>query len=745
MNAKLTLVAAALVTATAAWAMPGQRVSEKVKHQRCSAVERREAPAPRAAQWQLAPADKVPTPLTPVMEYNGVSVEHNELGGLKSTYRLEPTETLPAGTVVTLKPQLPQGTADTGNWRWNTGETSKDITIVADRSGVWRATYTNENGVESEQVFTIAVEGDCEECTLRPNVTYNGTTREASTVNAFYGSEVGLSITPTDGWGFYEWETGSTASSITLPHVTTSRDVAVIFTGQGGRRQKLTFHINVQYIRPDIVVNGGTHTDTPMIIVEEGDDVTLTATPADGKDGGTYRWSDGSTGEALALGQVTTSGTYTLEYTVEGVTSVLDYQVYVKADGYATIPAGDYYIRHLTYGTYLTNPGDGQAPSFQPQREGNPAQQWRVENTPPSTTYGFQSLLDQAYLKDDGSWQTGSTKPFRLSGAVGVDEVAIQKSARTGNIFWQVDEDGRINFTATAQPTAYPFEFIPVEGSSIGAYIGTIAVAYIPVAFVVFAEHLADHKNISSIIESDLLVDPGLSRTLLGDGVGSIAGAFFGGCPNTTYGESVGCVAISGNASVATTFVTAIFAILCSFIGVFTTFLDTIPSCVMGGVCIALYGFIAVSGLKMLQKVDLNENGNLFTASVVLIAGVGGMALKFGAVTVTAIACALILGILTNLVVNVGRKKKEDRQAEPAADAAAPAADASPAQAEPSETKEEYVVYRQLYGDNSLWLREKNMFLSKVDFKKYPDAKQQYRFELTDLTELNYLKYKNFS
>ena len=229
----------------------------------------------------------------------------------------------------------------------------------------------------------------------------------------------------------------------------------------------------------------------------------------------------------------------------------------------------------------------------------------------------------------------------------------------------------------------------PAEGSSIGAYIGTIAVAYIPVAFVVFAEHLADHKNISSIIESDLLVDPGLSRTLLGDGVGSIAGAFFGGCPNTTYGESVGCVAISGNASVATTFVTAIFAVLCSFIGVFTTFLDTIPSCVMGGVCIALYGFIAVSGLKMLQKVDLNENGNLFTASVVLIAGVGGMALKFGAVTVTAIACALILGILTNLVVNVGRKKKEDRQAEPAADAAAPAAEASPAQAEPSETKEE--------------------------------------------------------
>ena len=209
----------------------------------------------------------------------------------------------------------------------------------------------------------------------------------------------------------------------------------------------------------------------------------------------------------------------------------------------------------------------------------------------------------------------------------------------------------------------------PAEGSSIGAYIGTIAVAYIPVAFVVFAEHLADHKNISSIIETDLLTDPGLSRTLLGDGVGSMAGAFFGGCPSTTYGESVGCVAISGNASVITTFATALLAILCSFVGPFTTFLDTIPGCVMGGVCIALYGFIAVSGLKMLQKVDLNDNGNLFTASAVLIAGVGGMALKIGPVTLTAIACALILGIVTNLIVNAGKKKGES--ASPAADAAA--------------------------------------------------------------------------
>ena len=190
-------------------------------------------------------------------------------------------------------------------------------------------------------------------------------------------------------------------------------------------------------------------------------------------------------------------------------------------------------------------------------------------------------------------------------------------------------------------------------------YIATIAVAYVPVAFVVFAEHIADHKNLSSIIGQDLIEEPGLHRTLLGDGIGSMVGAFFGGCPNTTYGESVGCVAITGNASVITILATAILAIAASFCGPFVTFLSTIPSCVMGGVCITLYGFIAVSGLKMLQPVDLNDNRNLFTASVILIAGIGGMTLKIGAVTLTEIACALILGVIVNVLFNRPSKDKE--------------------------------------------------------------------------------------
>ena len=220
-----------------------------------------------------------------------------------------------------------------------------------------------------------------------------------------------------------------------------------------------------------------------------------------------------------------------------------------------------------------------------------------------------------------------------------------------------------LDFSAFSNMKWVPeFTFIKAfEGLSAidGKYIATIAVAYIPVAFVVFAEHIADHKNLSSIIDQDLLEEPGLHRTLLGDGIGSMAGAFFGGCPNTTYGESVGCVAITGNASVITILTTAILAIAASFCAPFVTFLSTIPTCVMGGVCITLYGFIAVSGLKMLQPVDLNDNRNLFTASVILIAGIGGMTMNIGSVTLTEVACALILGVIVNILFNRPAKKDQ--------------------------------------------------------------------------------------
>ena len=191
-----------------------------------------------------------------------------------------------------------------------------------------------------------------------------------------------------------------------------------------------------------------------------------------------------------------------------------------------------------------------------------------------------------------------------------------------------------------------------------GTYLLTIFAAYVPVAFVVFAEHLADHKNLSAIVGVNLLENPGLTRTLLGDGIGTFVSTLFGGCPNTTYGESIGCVAITRNASTISIWGCAILCIFFSLITPLVAFLETIPSCVMGGVCVSLYGFIAVSGLKMFQQVDLNKNRNLFVASVILITGVGGMVVKFGKVEIRTVACALILGIVTNILLSPSAKKE---------------------------------------------------------------------------------------
>ena len=219
-----------------------------------------------------------------------------------------------------------------------------------------------------------------------------------------------------------------------------------------------------------------------------------------------------------------------------------------------------------------------------------------------------------------------------------------------------------------ANPSAQPLTWFGVL---------EVALAFIPVAFVVFAEHIADHTNLGTIINRNLLDgEPGLDRTLLGDGVGSIVGTFFGICPNTTYGESVGCVAITKNASVRTIFTAAIMLIVLSFLSPITALLRTIPSCVMGGVCLTLYGFIAVSGLKMFKEVDLDKSKNLFTVSAILIAGIGGLSLQIpymfengvpsANITITSVATALFLGLATYGIASAvgGRSEREEKPAQ---------------------------------------------------------------------------------
>lgn len=214
-------------------------------------------------------------------------------------------------------------------------------------------------------------------------------------------------------------------------------------------------------------------------------------------------------------------------------------------------------------------------------------------------------------------------------------------------------------FTLLKAITEHPEGVLPIDGGAVG----NIAMTFVPIAVVELAQHIADHKNLSSIINKDLITDPGLDKTLLGDGVGSIVGGLFGGAANTTYGESIGCVAITGNASVISIITASLGCMILSFLTPFVVLINSIPKCVMGGACVALYGFIAVSGLQMLKKVDLGNNKNLFVVSAILVTGIGGLALNFGKnsatggplLTITSLATALIFGIVTNLVVNGGK------------------------------------------------------------------------------------------
>ena len=200
-----------------------------------------------------------------------------------------------------------------------------------------------------------------------------------------------------------------------------------------------------------------------------------------------------------------------------------------------------------------------------------------------------------------------------------------------------------------------------------------IALGFIPVSLVSFSEHIADHKNLGNIIGRDLIEkEPGLSRTVMGDGLGSIVGTFMGICPNTTYGETVGCIAISKDASIKTILTACFLCIGISFFAPLIAFLRTIPNCLVGGMCLVLYGFIAVSGLKMIQHVNLNQNKILFTLSVILVAGIGGLTLQIpyqlgvfdgtdlvGAikiVSIGSIAFALLLGIATYAICSLIEK-----------------------------------------------------------------------------------------
>lgn len=174
------------------------------------------------------------------------------------------------------------------------------------------------------------------------------------------------------------------------------------------------------------------------------------------------------------------------------------------------------------------------------------------------------------------------------------------------------------------------------------------ALSIAPLAFVTACEHIGDHQVLGKIIGKNLIQDPGLDKTLMGDGIATAFAAVVGGPANTTYGENTGVVGMTKVASVWVTGLAAIIAILLSFINVFTTLIGTIPTPVMGGICIILYGFIASNGLKVLidNQINLGKTKNLIVVSAMLVIGLGGGVLKIGNFAIYGLALAVIVGVL---------------------------------------------------------------------------------------------------
>lgn len=198
-----------------------------------------------------------------------------------------------------------------------------------------------------------------------------------------------------------------------------------------------------------------------------------------------------------------------------------------------------------------------------------------------------------------------------------------------------------------------PEIYLPFETANFNSYsihLGAESLAFLPLVLVTVAEHIGDHTVLGKMTNRNYLKDPGLARTLTGDGVATAVSAFFGGPANTTYGENTGVIGLTRIASVSVIRNAAIIAVLLSFIGKFIALLSTIPSAVIGGMSIILYGVIASNGLKVMidEQLDFSKARNLIIASSMLVIGLGGAALEIGPLVISGTALSAMVGIILN-------------------------------------------------------------------------------------------------
>ena len=228
---------------------------------------------------------------------------------------------------------------------------------------------------------------------------------------------------------------------------------------------------------------------------------------------------------------------------------------------------------------------------------------------------------------------------------------------------------GLVDFTPVLKANWFEIPGFYLPFSTGGAfkeynlYFGPETIAILPIAIVTISEHIGDHTVLGQICGRQFLKEPGLHRTLLGDGIATSVSAFLGGPANTTYGENTGVIGMTRIASVSVIRNAAFIAIALSFLGKFTALISTIPNAVLGGMSILLYGVIASNGLKVLikERVDFAQMRNLIIASAMLVLGLGGAILKLGPVTLSGTALSAMTGILLNLILPYENKDESPK------------------------------------------------------------------------------------
>ena len=291
--------------------------------------------------WRAAiDPSKAITPLSGDIIYKGVTYQNQtNLGGLKYTYKVEKTRAIPAdGEDITLVPQLPEGTEDTGNWKWETGETTRQITVKADKSYIYRVAYTAQNGTTSEQSFAIAVAGDAVPDVCTAEITVDGIIYQETEHTVLYGQSVILYMGNSSGWtDDYRWSTGETGTSvIVIPNITEDRTYTCQYVNQGGYVNEQQFTIHVIAARPFVSIGGTQTDDETTALVFAGSQVTLGLTLPDHVMPEEVEWSDGSHGRTLVVNVPANSAdgaifTYTVTYAGETYTFTIE----AKSAGYS--------------------------------------------------------------------------------------------------------------------------------------------------------------------------------------------------------------------------------------------------------------------------------------------------------------------------------------------------------------------------------------------------------------------------